>query len=877
MRPKIPTLLAGIALFASTVCAAAAEPPPTFRLDDRATPRGYEAHLAVDPRESRFSGEIRIELAFNRATPVLWLNATHLTIESARFEQGARSVAVRVIEGGEDFVGFEAQDQPFAAGPAIATVRYQGTIDPVSPRGIFRQTEGGDSYVFSQFEPLDARRAFPCFDEPGFKTPWRLTIDAPAGLEVVSNTPELSAADVPGRAGWRRHAFAATPSVPSYLVALAAGPFEIVDGGTAGARKTPLRYVVPRGRGAETRYAREATPRILELLEDYFGIPYPFEKLDSVAIPQFPGAMENAGLITYDARSLVAQPHEETDRHKRNYASVAAHEIGHHWFGDYMTLAWWDDIWLNEAFASWIQEKVVYQLEPKWDDGKEHAWGRRKALESDRLASARRIRNAVNGKGDVHAAFDGITYQKGAEVLAMFEAAFTPAKFREGVRLFLRRHAWATATSADFFRALGEASGRNADALKAFATFVEQPGVPLISASLRCETGGASLQISQQRLRPAGSTAAPMEWITPACFRYPSARGVATQCAEVGSAKTRVALADTPHCPAWVAGNAGGVGHYVMDYDASLARRLTRNFASLPVHEAVALVGDAALLAKSGLETRDRALDWADAALTHPSPLVQLTAVDLLEQQRDAWLDANQARRKRSILAQRVVPLAQRVGWRANPGEGAEVAELRNVLLPFAAQSPEGRNLRPEARAMALAWIADRKAVEAEVVTAVLLTAARFADADTFERLEAATLTIEAQRDRRSLLKTIGKVRDPRLSSRALALALAKKDGVDGLNGANTMDLVYFTLEDDVSRAAGFDFLRAHFEPLVAKLPEDTPVGLIAQLGRLCTPAERSAFTGFFETRASRFVGGEISYRQALESIDLCLAARARK
>ena len=198
MRPKFPILLAGLALLAATLGAAAADLPPSFRLDDRAVPRSYEAQLALDPRESRFSGEIRIELAFNRATPVLWLNATQLTIEAARFEQGARSITVNVVEGGEDFVGFEAQGAPFAAGPAVATLRYRGAIDPVSPRGIFRQMDGGEPYVFSQFEALDARRAFPCFDEPGFKTPWRLTIDAPAGLVVVSNTPELSTAEVAG-------------------------------------------------------------------------------------------------------------------------------------------------------------------------------------------------------------------------------------------------------------------------------------------------------------------------------------------------------------------------------------------------------------------------------------------------------------------------------------------------------------------------------------------------------------------------------------------------------------------------------------------------------------------------------------------------------
>src|SRR5438067_2885231 len=465
------------AALAATSTAHAAPQPPAFRLGDAATPIEYTVSLAIDPREPRFSGEVRIALRVNRAAPVLWLNATNLTIDSAEFQQGRRKMPMNVIAGGEDFVGFEARGTEFTPGIALATIRYHGTLEPVSTRGLFRQQDRGDWYVVSQFEAISARRAFPCFDEPGWKTPWRLTIDAPAADVVVSNTPETRAGAAPGRAGWTRHEFAQTKPLPSYLVALAIGPFEVVDGGTAGAKRTKLRYFAPKGRGAEARYAKEATPRLLELLEQYFDMPYPFDKLDSVSIPQTVGfgAMENVGMITYGSRVLLAPRREETLAFQRRYVGYAAHELAHMWFGNLVTLAWWDDIWLNEAFASWIGNKTATAFRPEWDNGASLGWARRNALELDRLASARRVRNPVVEKNELFGAFDAITYNKGAAVLSMFEARFTPERFRDGVRRFLKRHASGTATSADFFRALGEASGGGRAALDVFRGFVQQP------------------------------------------------------------------------------------------------------------------------------------------------------------------------------------------------------------------------------------------------------------------------------------------------------------------------------------------------------------------------------------------------------------------
>jgi aminopeptidase N len=463
--------------------------------------------------------------------------------------------------------------------------------------------------VVSQHEDTEARNTFPCFDEPGFKVPWTLTIDAPATNVVVSNTPETSVSDVPGRAGWRRHAFARTKPLPSYLVALAVGPFDVVDGGAAGMNKTPLRYLGPKGRGADLRYAKEVTPRILELLEDYFGMPYPFEKLDSVTLPgnySF-GAMENVGLITYAQRLLLATPAQETERFKRGYVSVGAHEIAHMWFGDLVTLAWWDDVWLNEAFATWIATKTMYRFNPQWDTGESRARNRGSAIATDRLASARRVHNPVNNKEDLEGAFDSISYQKGAAVLEMFEAWLGPSEFRAGVREYLKRHAEGSATSDDFFAAIAAASGRGPDTLAAFRSFVDQSGVPLQDVELVCGKAPPALQVSQQRLRPKGSSAENREWTTPACFRYPGTTGDGrSRCEAITNAERSIPLADAPGCPAWVLGNAGGTGHYVVRHGPFLWKRLVKSATSLPVHEAAALLGDTQLLAESGLVPSSR-------------------------------------------------------------------------------------------------------------------------------------------------------------------------------------------------------------------------------------------------------------------------------
>jgi alanyl aminopeptidase len=271
---------------------------------DIATPERYDWHVAIDPRASAFDGSVLIDVRFKAPSGELWLNATALEIGAVTVEQDDRVVDVTVVPGGEDFVGLKGE---FAAGPARIRILYRGKVDDLAVEGIFRQREGGDWYVFTQFQAIGARRAVPCFDEPGWKTPWRLTVDAPASELAVANTPQTSAAGAARASGMVRHEFAESKPLPSYLVALAVGPFDVLEGGTAGRKRTPLRYLALRGRGEEARYAKSVTPRLLEALEDYFGTPYPFEKLDSITIPQtcMFGAMENVGLITYASQLML--------------------------------------------------------------------------------------------------------------------------------------------------------------------------------------------------------------------------------------------------------------------------------------------------------------------------------------------------------------------------------------------------------------------------------------------------------------------------------------------------------------------------------------------------------------------------------------------
>ena len=354
-----------------------------------------------------------------------------------------------------------------------------------------------------------------------------------------------------------------------------------------------------------------------------------------------------------------------------------------------------------------------------------------------------------------------------------------------------------------------------------------------------------------------------MRWTTPACFRD----GTRTQCADIKSEAQRVPLAAAA-CPAWLTANPGGQSYYVPRYAPALAQQLRANVAALSANEMLATTVDAGILAQSGLISIGDALAWANAGLDHPSLLVRRFAVDLVFEQRDAWLNPKEAEAKRAILDKRLVPLARELTWRERPGDTDELRDLRANVLPFAADKGDAA-LRTEARDLTLAWLANRDAVPATMIRPVLNTASRFADAALYERMRDLATKTEDLRERSYLIYALARTRDPALRERTLALTLDPE-----LSGRDARDLIEDALDDETNRRPAFDFVRANYDALVAKLPEHTMARLMEPMGDFCTREERDAFAGFFKDRAPAILGGPRHYRQALERIDLCVAAR---
>ncbi|HSP77431.1 MAG TPA: M1 family metallopeptidase, partial [Myxococcaceae bacterium] len=374
--------------------------PPEFRLGTEVRPRAYTVELTVDPEREGFDGVVEVALELSEPTRQLWLHGNGLTVKEATLTAGARTSPARAVTEGEQFLGF-LLEEPVGPGEATLRVVYEGRASAKETTGLFRQRDGERWYALTQFQPDDARRAVPCFDEPGFKVPWQLTLRVRPELAAFANTPVES--EEVGADGLKTVRFRPTPPLPSYLLAFAVGPFETVDAGPAGSKGAPVRIVVPHGRKAEAEWAAHATPPLVQHLEEYFGLPYPYEKLDVLAIPQpvLFGAMENPGLITFQMPLLLARPEQDSLERQRQFTVVQAHELAHQWFGNLVTLAWWDDTWLNESFATWLAFKVTDAWQPGWNMDAERVRTRHHALQADRLTTARSIRQPVKSEGDI--------------------------------------------------------------------------------------------------------------------------------------------------------------------------------------------------------------------------------------------------------------------------------------------------------------------------------------------------------------------------------------------------------------------------------------------------------------------------------------------
>jgi aminopeptidase N len=527
------------------------------------------------------------------------LNTHALTITSAHALVGNEKRPARVTEraanGANGPVPEElvlAFDTPLSPGRATLVLAYEGPFDD-ELSGLYRVEAGGRWYAFTQLEATDARRAFPCFDEPGYKVPFEVSVTVPKGMIAVANTREIAREDTGEKTTFR---FAPTPPLPTYLVALTVGELEIEE--LSRASKPPIRLVTTKGKTGMGALALEATSGLVDALATWFGIPYPYEKLDIVAVPDFAaGAMENPGLVTFREELLLLDPSRASVRARRSQALVIAHELAHQWFGDLVTAAWWDDLWLNEGFATWMEWRVLDLWRPSYATRLDAVTSLHGVMDLDGLASARAVRQPVASTSEAHEAFDGITYEKGAAVLSTIERWVGEDAFKRGVRDYLTSNAHKSVQAERLLSALDRASGKNVTSMA--AGFLDRPGVPQVTAELQCERGARwHAELAQEPWRPLGSKApedSSRAWMIPVCVLAQGEKR--SMCAEL--AEGAPSLVAGRNCPAWVHPNAE-TSYYRFVLPEAELMRLAAGRAQLDVAEKISLLSNAWAAVRAG-------------------------------------------------------------------------------------------------------------------------------------------------------------------------------------------------------------------------------------------------------------------------------------
>jgi alanyl aminopeptidase len=794
-------------------------------------------------------------------------------------ESGGRRIAARYQEIDPTGVARLHLESLPEAGPARIVLAWRAPFGEALD-GLYRVIDRGESYAFTQFQATSARQAFPGFDEPRFKTPFEIHVNARPADAVITTTPETGAESIAD--GRVRHTFAVTPPLPTYLIAFAVGPFDVVPWqpippDAARREPLPLRGVATRGKGPRLTFALANTAPIVTELEAYFGTPMPYPKLDILAVPDFAaGAMENVGAVTYREQFLLLGKSPSLGE-KRWYASLHAHELAHMWFGNLVTPKWWDDVWLNESFADWMAAKVAPRAFPTFGMESDLLGDALGVMRADALASARQIRQPVPTNLEIGETFDGITYAKGAAVLAMLEGWIGEDAFRAGVQLHLRRFAHGVAGTEDFLRSMAEGAGATA-VVDVLRSFLFQPGVPLVRARLDCAGATPVIELAQSRYLPLGSAASrDATWHIPVCVRYGTADGdTVRRCERITTASARMTLTEA-QCPAWVMPNAAGSGYYRIALDDAGWNALLERLAALDESEARTLQGSLSAAFRSGDASAATLIDSFAAFAAHPAWEVVLAPVDDLYLLR-TWLAITPAARAgvearvRALYGERLAML----GLAAKPGEppgdgllraglGSALADLgrepavRAALMPAANAYLESRGTESGGIDRGLIGTALRVAVEdrGAAFADALLGAALASDDATFR--QRALSALAASPDAALGARLRGLLFDPRLRD-AEAIELAQAQAVN----EHQRDAMWAWIRDDGNR-----------DRLLARLPSSAQNTIVWLGAGACDAARADALAAWFEPLAEELEGGKRTLAQATESVDLCAALAA--
>lgn len=858
--------------------APSADEAPTGQLPEGVRPLAYDLDLTIDPRETRFGGTAAITLDFDEAADGVWMHGNNLDVSDVTIvpENGEpiEGSYEQVLDSGVVRIGFE---ETVPAGEAVLAIAYDAPFDE-NLSGMFRVKEGEDWYSLVKSESVQARKAFPGFDEPRFKTPFDVTLTIPEGQVAITNAPEESREDADD--GLVTVGFDETRPLPTYLISMAVGPFEEYDIADLPPtdlrdRSVPLSGWARKGKADELAFIMSLTEDFITEFEEITGTPYPYDKLDIIAAPDWPsGATELAAAISY-REEIILSDGDPSPRQRRRIVGIHGHELAHMWFGDFTTPPWWDDLWLKEGFAVWGEPKVAHAWDPDAGYDLDSPKTALSGMASDSLQSARPVRQEITENEDIRNAYDGITYSKGAAVLNMAETYLGKEKWRAGLKAYFEEFADGVADARDFYRVMGEAADDPAFE-ESLRGFVERPGLPLLQTELICEDDGApTVEITQSRYAPLGSEIDPdMEWIVPVCVAHGGEDGRGQTCALAQEETSTIEL-ETDSCPAWIMPNANGGSYYRFAMPAEQWDALIENFGDLTAAEALMAVDSATAAFEGGEADAASALEIIQAAGMSDDPDIAGAPLGALSGYKNTLTEEDSDARQ-ALQAWMLELYGDRYEDLAD-AETEPQRLLRQRLQDFLALTAENQDLRDQLAEYAAAFIgmdgeADPEALTPDQYNAASIAAVEAIGRPFIEMFLSRRESLDDPAFESAAMSALGRTDDPEVAANLRELALE-----EDTEASDAFRLIAGQMGNDALRAGAWDWLRANAEAVAEAVPAQYRRQVPALAGGFCDASRIEEIDAFTEAHGDLFPGYERGADQAKERIALCEAFRDAK
>ena len=836
-----------------------AAPTAAQRLPGTVVPEHYSLWFAPDLDSETFRGREAIDVVLTESTSSIKLHAAEIEFGEVTITAGGRTQTARVTTDPTSETATFTVPEPIAEGRATIQVTYKGLLND-KLRGFYISKANGRKYAVTQMEATDARRAFPSFDEPAYKATFDISLMVDAGDTAISNGRQVSdtAGPEPGK---HTLTFARTAKMSTYLAAMIVGDFVCRDGASDG---IPIRICSTPDKLGLTAFALEAAEQQLAFFNNYFGIRYPFGKLDIIGVPDFSaGAMENAGAITFRERLLLVDPSNSSINVRKRVASIISHELAHQWFGNLVTMKWWDDIWLNEGFATWMAHKPVAAWRPEWRLDLDDARDSQGALGLDALRSTRPIRMKVETPAEINEVFDGIAYEKTAAVLRMIEAYVGPDAFQKGVASYLKRFSFANAAGEDFWTEVATVTGKPVDRI--LRSFVDQAGAPVLSVRNSCVGGTGELDVQMGRfIGIPGATAASQTWTLPACFRTP---GGQPRC-EVVDRPRQTIRAGT--CQPTVA-NADSRGYYFSDYSPESVRALATNGNVTPV-ERLGLLGGEWWMVRAGRHEIDVYLDAATALARDETSAVLESIADRLAVVGEDLVSPADRPKYEAWIREHFGPQLTALGLPGDPRDSDERQSRRATLLHLVGITGNDPGVQKRARELAEAYLKNASSLSGTLAPTVLHVAAAGGDRALYDRFVAQLGPLSAQPELYyRLLGALPSFTDPALVKRTLDFALSP-----AVRTQDTGTLIGNLMAQPRSQELAWEFTRANWPAIVKQLGEFQGIPTIVEsLGAFCSASRAKEIREFFDRNP--IPSSERAVRQAVERIENCVALADRQ